>query len=205
MWKSAYCTVRVTVPLLVPEVVFTVAVMVEVPVATPVATPVVALIVATLVVPDDHATCDVTFFVELSAKVAVAVSCTVDPLVTDAGFGVMSIELRSDVFTITPAVALTPSCAAVIVAFPAVDEAVTIPAVSTVADADDEVHFAELVTSFVVPSTVVPLAENCFVSPVLRKIDVGVNVMLFSAPPPTKNPLQLLHTSTEANTNAKMT
>jgi hypothetical protein len=203
--EIAYCTVRVTVPLLVPDVVFTVAVIVEFPVATPVATPVVALIVATLVVPEDHATCAVTFLVELSANVAVAVSCTVDPLVTDAGFGVMSIVLRSDVFTITPPVAVTPSCEAVIVALPTVDEAVTIPAASTVADAEDDVHLAELVTSFVVPSTVVPLAVNCFVSPDFRKIDVGVTVMLFSAPPPTKKPLQLLHSIAKATTNAKMT
>lgn len=187
-----------------PVVVVTVAVIVEVPAATPVATPLL-LIVAAVVVPEVHATCEVMFFVELSAKVAVAVSCSVEPEFTDGFAGVMAIELRSDVFTITPPVALTPSCEAVIVAVPAVLDAVTIPAVSTVADAVEDVHLAELVTSFVLPSTVVPLAVNCFVWPDFRKIDVGVTVMLFNAPPPTKNPLQLLHTSAEANTNAKMT
>jgi hypothetical protein len=197
--------VSVTVPDFVPEVVFTVAVMVEVPVATPVATPVVELIVAALVVPEDHATCAVTFFVELSANVAVAVSCNVDPVFTDAGFGVMSIELRSDVFTITPPVELTPSCEAVIVALPTVDDAVTIPAASTVAEADDDVHFAEFVTSLVLPSTVVPLAVNCFVSPAFRKIDVGETVMLLSELPPTKNPLQLLKTSAKESSNPKST
>jgi hypothetical protein len=91
----------------------------------------------------------------------------------------------------------------VIVAFPAVAPAVTSPAASTVADTDDVVHFAELVTSLVVPSTVVPLALNCFVSPDFRKIEVGVTVMLFSAPPPTKNPSQLLSTSAEVSTKTR--
>jgi hypothetical protein len=191
-------------PDTVPDVVVTDAVILAVPVATPVTTP-EELTVATLVVSEVHATWLVITLVELSAKVAVAVSCCVEPEVTLGLDGVIAIELKSDAFTITPPVELTPSCEAVIVALPAVEDAVTNPAASTVAEAEDEVHFTELVTSLVFPSTVVPLAVNCFVSPALRKIDVGDTVMLLSELPPTKNPLQLLNTSAKESTTPRST
>jgi hypothetical protein len=202
MWKSLYCTVSVVVPVTFPDVVVTVTVIVEVPAVIPLTSPVL-LTVATLVVPDVQATWLVRSLVELSAKVPVAASCAVDPDTTVGFVGEIAREFNACEFTITLPVAFTPSCDAVIVAFPTVVVAVTIPAASTVADAEDEVHFAVLVTSLVFPSTVVPLALNCFVSPDLRKIEVGVTVMLFNAPPPTKNPLQLLRTSAEVSTSAR--
>jgi hypothetical protein len=188
-----------------PDVVVTVTVIVDVPAATPVTSPVL-FTVATVVVPDVHATWLVRSFVVLSANVPVAFNCVVDPVATVGLLGVIASELSACGFTITLPVALTPSCDAVIVALPAVDPAVTSPVVFTVAEPEAEVvHFAELDTSLVVPSTVVPLALNCFVSPDFRKIEVGVTVMLFSAPPPTKNPLQLLRTSAEVSTRARST
>jgi hypothetical protein len=183
-------------------VVVTVTVIVDVPEATPVTSPVL-LTVAKFVALEVHATWLVRSFVELSAKVPVAASCNVEPDPTEGLVGVIARELSACEFTITLPVAFTPSCDAVIVAFPTVVVAVTIPAASTVADAEDDVHFAEVVTSLVFPSTVVPLALNCLVSPAFRKIEVGVTVMLFNAPPPTKNPLQLLRTSAEVSTNAR--
>jgi len=202
--EIAYCTVSVTVPVTVEDEVFTVTVIVDWPGATPVTNPVL-LTVAKFVALEVQATWLVRFFVELSANVPVAANWLVEPEVTDGLAGVIASELRACGFTITFPVALTPSCDAVIVAFPAVAPAVTIPAASTVAEADDVVHFAVLVTSLVFPSTVVPLALNCFVSPDFKKIEVGVTVMLFSEPPPTKNPSQLLSTSAELSMRATST
>ena len=197
-------TDTVTLPDTVPVVVVTDAVILAVPVATPVTTPDV-LTVATDVVSEVHATWLVISLLVLSAKVAVAVSCWLEPESTLGFSGVIAIELKLDAFAITPPVELTPSCEAVMIAVPAVEDAVTNPAASTVAEADEDVHFAELVTSLVFPSIVVPLAVNCFVSPAFRKIDLGETVMLLSELPPTKNPLQLLNTSAKESTNPKST
>lgn len=166
------------------EAVVTVAVIVAVPAATPVTTPAL-LTVAVLVLPEVHATWLVTSFWLLSAKVAVAVSCRVDPVVTVVLVAEMSMLVRSEVLTITPEVSSTLSCDAVMVVLPAAT-AVTSPA-ATVAVVDEElVHFALLVTSLLSPLTVVPLAVNCLVLPTVRKTEVGVRLIVLSELPETK-------------------
>lgn len=85
----------------------------------------------------------------------------------------------------TPPLASTPSCEAVIVEVP-VATAVTRPALTVAKDEAELLHFAVLVTSSLSPLTLVPLAVNCFVSPMVRKIELGVTLMLFSALPDTK-------------------
>ncbi len=71
------------------------------------------------------------------------------------------------------------------VAFPAAT-AVTNPALTVATPAAELVHLAELVTSLVVPFTVVPLAVNCFVLPTVKKIEIGVMLMVFRELPETK-------------------
>jgi hypothetical protein len=184
-----------------PVEVVTVTVITDVPAETPVTSPVL-FTVATLVLPELQPTWLDRSFVELSSNVPVAVNCVVDPVATVGEFGVIASEVSPCALTITLPVEFTPSCDAVIVAFPS-ETAATIPAASTVAEPDDDVHFAEFVTSLLFPSTVVPFALNCLDSPTFRKIEVGVTVMLFNALPPTKKPSQLLHASDKAITSIR--
>lgn len=166
------------------EAVVTVAVMVAVPMATPVTSPAL-LTVAVLVLPEVHATWLVTTFWLLSAKVAVAVSCRVEPVVTVVLVADMSMLVRSEVLTMIPAVSSTPSWDAVMVALPAAT-AVTSPAATVAVVEEELLHFALLVTSLLSPLTVVPLAENCLVLPTVRKTEVGVRLIVLSELPETK-------------------
>ncbi len=174
----------VTLSDMVPEVVVTVAVILAVPAATPVTTPEL-LTVAILVVSEVQATWVVRVLVLLSSKVPVAVSEVVEPVFTVGLVGVMEMLVSARVLTMTVPEAVMPSCEALMVEFPAAT-AVTRPALTDATPDEELVHLAELVTSLLLPSTVVPLAVNCLVSPTLRKMEVGVIVMELSAPPETK-------------------
>src|SRR5512146_38896 len=169
---------------MVPDVVFTVAVIVGVPNATPVTTPVL-LTVARVVSLELHATWFVNGCVLLSSNVPVAVRGVVEPAATVGLLGVIVSEVRATVLTMTPLLAETPSCEAVIVVFPAAS-AVTRPALTEAKVGEEVVHLADAVTSLLSPFTVFPLAVNCSVSPTFRKMDVGVRAMLFRALPETK-------------------
>lgn len=168
-------TFTVVVAVTAPLVVFTVAVIVEFPDATPVTSP-EEFTVAFAVEEDVQVTLLVRSFVELSAKVPVAVSCTV-PLVATLGFaGVMAREVSATVDTVTVEFPVSPPEVAEIVELPAAT-AVTSPALLTVATPVDELcHVAELVTSELLPPTVTAVAENCFVSPTFMKRFVGATV-----------------------------
>lgn len=98
---------------------------------------------------------------------------------------------RLDVFTMMPAVFETPSCDAVIVAVPDAI-AVTMPALTEAIATEELLHFAVLVTSLLSPSPVVPLAVNCLLSPMVRKMEVGLTLMVLSELPETKKSPQPL-------------
>src|SRR5271163_3447852 len=85
----AAVTVRTVEPLIDDDV----AEIVEVPIAAPLARP-AALIVAVAVVPEDHVTLDVTFCVEPSLNVPVAVNCCVAPLAIEGFAGVTAIDFK---------------------------------------------------------------------------------------------------------------
>lgn len=173
------------VPCCVLEAVVTDAVIVTVPAWTPVTAPVLVT-VAVLVLPELHATWLVMSFWLLSAKVAVALSWMVDPADTVVVVvEVTSILCKAEVLTITPALAETPSCDAVMVVVPAAT-AVTRPALTEATPAEELLQVAVLVASWLSPLTVVPLAVICFVSPTAKKSEVGVRLMLFREFPETK-------------------
>lgn len=76
--------------------------MTDAPGATPVATPVVGTTVATPVVADDQVEDVVTFLVEPSLKVAVAVNCCVPPIGTEAVAGVTAMDTKPGGARIAP-------------------------------------------------------------------------------------------------------
>jgi hypothetical protein len=114
--------VAVTVSVAVPLTPLSDAVTVDEPAATPVATP-AALIVAIEVFALLHVTVEVTFAVELSLYVAVAVNCCVAPTAILAALGDTAIEVRvgevPPAATVSVAVPLMPLTVAVIVVEPA--------------------------------------------------------------------------------------
>ncbi len=138
-------TVRLIVPEAAPLAVVTVAVIVTVPAETPLTTP-VELTVAVPVALDDHVARFVISSVLPSEKLAVAVNCRVEPVVTWVLVAVTEIGLvvcRPTVRTITLPVPLTPPWEAVTVVVPT-PAAVTSPEVFTVAVPEAPVvHVAE--------------------------------------------------------------
>jgi hypothetical protein len=165
--------VRFTVPV-TADPVCAVAVIATVPaplpvavVATPVTRP-VELTVAFDVSPLAQVTRLVMFWVELSANVPVAVSCVVEPVVTVGLAGVIAMLFSVAAVTVIAAVCVIPPEDTVIVAVPrplAALFAVTRPLVLTVATALFELlQVAVLLTSELVPPTVVAVAVNCCVS-----------------------------------------
>jgi hypothetical protein len=152
------------------------AVMFVDPAATPVATP-VALIVAADLLPDTHVAVDVTFAVELSLYVAVAVNCCVTPTAMLGVAGVTEIPVIVFVaaaVTVRVAVPLTPPCEAVIVDEP-VATAVASPTELIVAAALlPDVQVAVEVTFAVEPSLYVAVAVNCCVAPAIMLGLAGV-------------------------------
>src|SRR5579859_217972 len=139
-----------------------------VPLATPVATPVVATIVADEVGDELQVTEVVMFEVLASLKVPLAVNEIVLATATEAGFGVIAIEVSEITVSVTAGVDVTPPCDAVICVVPAatpvarpVAEIVAVAGVPefqvTVADMSDEV-----------PSLNVPVAVNCCVAPTFK-------------------------------------
>jgi hypothetical protein len=145
---------------------FNEAVTVVEPPATPVATP-LELMVATAVSAMDHVACELTFPVEPSLYVPVAVNCCVVPTDTVAVAGVIAIDFSVAVAagTVSVAVPLKPLAEAVTVVDPAAT-AVAIPPELTVATAVLElVHVAVAVTSAVELSLYVAVALNCCVFP----------------------------------------
>ena len=89
--------------------------------------------------------------------------------------------------TSTLTVAVPSSCVAVIVAVPAAT-VVTVPALTVATDAFDVLHFAEDVTSFVAPFTVVPDAVRATVCPEAETKDPGEIVIEAIASPEVKKP-----------------
>ncbi len=116
----ATSTVSVALPLTPPSV----AEMVVVPTATAVARPVVAPIVAAATFVDAHATCVVTFCVEPSEYVPVAMNCCVSPAATLGLAGVTAMELSVAASTVSVVLPVT---------LPAVAEMVVVPAATVVA------------------------------------------------------------------------
>jgi hypothetical protein len=132
----------------------------EVETLSAVATPLL-LIVAALVLDEIQVTASVTTSVVPSSSVAVATKSCVSPDVIDAVVGVIAIDLRFARVIDTVVAPLIEPDAAVMLEVPA-ETPVTTPALVTVAtDVSDEVHVAELVNVFVLPSLYVPVATIC--------------------------------------------
>ena len=169
---TAGVTVSVVVPLTVPSV----TVMVEEPVVNVEAKP-LAEIVATTVFDDAQATVSVRFCVEPSLYVPVAVNCSVSPFGTDGLTGVNAIDFRVAARTVSVVEPTTlPSVAVIVVAPVASVEAR--PVVEIVAAAVfDDAQMTEPVRFCVVPSVKVPVAVNCWVSPLARLELAGVTAM----------------------------
>src|SRR5271167_2312160 len=156
----AAVTVRSVEPLIDDDV----AEIVEVPTAAPLARP-AALIVAVAVVPEDHVTLDVTFCVEPSLNVPVAVNCCVAPLAIEGFAGVTAIDCSVAAVTVSKVEPLIAPDVALIVEFPT-PAPVARPAaliVAVVVVPDDQVTLD--VRFCVVPSLNVPVAVNCCVAP----------------------------------------
>ena len=147
-WDGA--TVTVEVALMPPNSALTVTV----PALVPAVTRPDVLTDATEVDDVDHVAVAVTFCVEVSLDVAVAVSCSVAPELKVADGGVtLSDVIVGGTVTVIVAEPLIAPIVAVITAVPAVVPAVTRPEGLTVAVADADVdHVAVAATSLVVPS-----------------------------------------------------
>jgi hypothetical protein len=156
-----------------------VAVIVAVPAATPVTRP-VELTVAFVVSELAQVTCELIFSVELSAKVPVAVSCVVAPVVTVGLAGVITMLFSVSAVTVTTAVLEIPPEDAVIVAVPIpVPElfAVTSPAFTEATVLLELVQVALELILELAPPTVVAVAVNCCVSPTFMNRLVGASVI----------------------------
>ena len=171
------------------ELVVTVAVMVVDPTVSSEARPAL-LMVATLVVPLVHETTVVRSCVEPSAKVPVALNCWLPVLCETVGeVGVIVIDDNWLAVTISEAVAEPLSWLAVMVVVP-VATVVATPALTVATPPLEEVHFAEEVTSFEAPLTVVPEAVKFTVWPVADRREVGETVRLAMESPEVKKLLQ---------------
>jgi len=155
-----------------PDILPDVAVIVVEPAATDVALPLepAALLMAATVVDDDFQVTDVvTFCVELSEYVPVAVNCLDVPKAMLGLVGVSAMETSVAGVTVSVAVPETLPDVAVIVDEPAAtDVALPLePAVLLMAAtaAVDEFHITVVVRSCVVLSEYVPVAVNCCVVP----------------------------------------
>lgn len=188
--SSLYCTFMVVFAVTCPLLVVTVAVMVVDPDESRVAKP-LPLMVAMVVVPLVQATRVVRSLVELSAKVPVAVNCSVPWVRKTLGLlGVMAIEVNWVVVTIKLAVSEPESWLAEMVALPAAT-GVAIPELLMVTTVEGEaVHLAVEDTSLESPLTVVPLAVNCTESPTAARRDLGLTVREAMESPEVK---KLLH------------
>jgi hypothetical protein len=157
--STAAVTVNVVVPLTDPDAALTVT---GPPNFTPVARP-VALIVAMVVSDELHVTVLVTFCVELSLNVPVAVNCCVFPAATDGFVGVTAIDTRVAFVTVNVVDPTTLPLVALIVELPAFT-AVARPAALIVAtDVVADAHVTLPVRSCVELSLNVPVAVNCCV------------------------------------------
>lgn len=130
------------------------------PTATPVTTPDV-LIVAAAVFDDAQVTEPVRFCVLPSAKVPIAVNCSVNPMPMEPAGALTAIDCRgAEVTASATALETTPLCVALTFVEPA-RTAVANPLVLIVATAVlDELHATEFVKFCVLPSLKVPVAVN---------------------------------------------
>ena len=165
-------TVRVVLPEIGPEV----AVMVELPATRAVASPLLST-EATDVLDELQVTDVVISWVVPSENVPVAVSCWVDPADRLGLAGVTAMEDRAPVLTVRVVLPDIVPEVAVIVAVPA-ETAVARPLLLTVAiDVLDELQVTDTLISWVVPSENVPVAENCWVTPLGMVGLAGVTAM----------------------------
>ena len=167
-------TTAVTVRAAVPLTPLREAVIVAVPAATPVARP-AAFTVAVATLELVQVAVDVTFAVELSLYVAVAVNCCVAPAERLGAEGVraMDVTVAAEAVTVRVAVALMPPTDAVIVLVPAATP-VARPAELTVAAAVSELfHVTDDVTLAVESSLKVAVAVKDCVVPSLMLAVAG--------------------------------
>jgi hypothetical protein len=181
-----FVAAAVTVSIAVPLTPLSEAVIVLEPAATAVASPPV-LIVAAALLEDVQVAVDVTFAVELSLYVAVAVNCCIAPATMLGLAGVTAMEVIVFVVaavTVSIAVPLTPLREAVIVLEPAAT-AVASPDVLIVAAALlEDVQVAVDVTFAVELSLYVAVAVNCCVAPAAMLPVAGeteIDVIVFVA------------------------
>src|SRR5277367_5968144 len=166
----------VTVSNVEPEIDDDVAEIVEVPTAAPEARPDV-LMVAMAVLPEDHVTLDVRFWVEPSLNVPVAVNCCVAPLVIEGFAGVTAIDCNVAAVTVRTVEPLIAPDVALIVEVPTPAPLASPAAliVAMVVVPDD--HVTLDVRFCVVPSLNVPVAVNCCVAPLVIEGFAGVTAI----------------------------
>ena len=166
----------VTVRLVDPETFPDVAVAVVVPTATLLARPAL-LMVATPLSPVLQTAEFVMSRVLPSLYVAVAANCCVVPFANDELAGATAIDSRFGVVTVRRVEPDVDPDVAVIVVVPWVADAAR-PVFDTLATDDiEDVHVAELVKSWVLPSLYVPVAVNCWVRPAARVGLAGVTAI----------------------------
>jgi hypothetical protein len=168
----AAVTVRVVEPLIAPDV----ALIVEVPTPAPVARP-AALIVAVEVVPEDHVTVLVRFWVVPSLNVPVAVNCCVAPLAIEGFAGVTAIDCSVAAVTVRTVEPLIPPDVALIVEVPTPAPVARPAALIVAVVVVPELHVTVLVRFCVVPSLNVPVAVNCCVAPLAIDGFAGVTAI----------------------------
>jgi hypothetical protein len=170
--STAGVTVSEVMPLTLPEL----AVMTDEPVASADARPIVEM-VATAGLADAHVTEAVTFLVEPSVYVPVAMNCSVRPLATDGSAGVTAIEVKSAAVTVRVVVPVTPPSVALTVLPPSAS-AMARPVLVILATATlDDAQAADAVRFCVVPSEYVPVATNCSVNPLATLGLTGVSAI----------------------------
>jgi hypothetical protein len=145
-----------------------VALIVAVPTATLLAIPLL-LIVAEDCVSDAHVAAAVKSCVVLSVKVPMAVNCCVVPKAMEKLFGVTAMETSAAALTVSVVEPCTEPEIAVMVADPvaklAANPCVPLLLLIVATEVVSELHCTVAVTSCVLPSVKVPVAENCFVVP----------------------------------------
>ena len=165
-------TVRVVLPEIVPEV----AVMVAAPAETDVASPLL-LTEAIEVFDELQVTDTVISWVVPSENVPVAVNCCVPPTDRLGLAGITVMEDRATALTVRVVLPEIVPEVAVMVAVPAATD-VARPLLLTVAiEVLDEPQVTDAVISWVVPSEYVPVAVNCWVTPLGMVGSAGVTAM----------------------------
>jgi hypothetical protein len=173
-------TAALTVSTVEPVMPSSVALMVDVPCATAVARPCepeALEMVATEVVAEAQVTWLVSFTVDPSEKVPVAVNCWVSPAGRLGLAGVTEIDSKTAAVTVSTVEPVMPSSVALIVDIPVATPVASPPLVMVATEVVAEAQVTWLVKFSVVSLEKVPVAVNCWDSPAGRLGLAGVTAI----------------------------